>query len=285
MDAVLLLVQVVAAAAWGSLIPTSPLAVIGTLAHLALAATLVAIVARPLPARGPARTLRRYYGWLLLPLAWSELAFRYPFLRGHTWDGLAQAVDRSIGQGTHLHLLLPRLLPWSGAGDLLHGAYVAYYPMLVLLPLAAMLAPAAVRDRALLRIGLTYWACFVIYFLLPVAGPRALGLTLHASAEAAGTSEMIRRAMDALGTAFPSSHTAGSLVLALVSWSLVPWPLAVLCSAIGLAMPFATMYTQNHYAVDVIAALAVLLVTQGVLVPLLVGRPLRLGRDAVEEVA
>jgi membrane-associated phospholipid phosphatase len=82
----------------------------------------------------------------------------------------------------------------------------------------------------------------------------------------------VRAAGDALGTAFPSSHTAGAVTLAVILWRWGSAPVAWMGVTAAVAIAMATVYTGNHFPVDTLAGIAVALVAQFLVVPMLEAR-------------
>ncbi len=168
---------------------------------------------------------------------------------------LAASDDRWLG---------PLVASWRGflgrpapLTDATYLLYLSFY----FLPLAAALA-ARVRqgeqgfERALLVILGTFYASWVGYFLFPAEGPR-LAPALEAAVIGGGAiseaSRAFLRAAEATTLdAFPSGHTAVSLVAAAVAPATSRWSRACWWGwAIGVV--FATVYVHVHYASDVIA--------------------------------
>ena len=150
--------------------------------------------------------------------------------------------------------LLGRPAPLTDAAYLL---YLSFY----LLPLSAALAARVRRgedafERALLVILGTFYASWVGYFLFPAEGPRlpqALEAAVIGGGAISQASRAFLRAAEATTLdAFPSGHTAVSLVAAAVAPATSRWSRALWWSwAIGVV--FATVYVHVHYASDVIA--------------------------------
>ncbi|MCI0689339.1 MAG: phosphatase PAP2 family protein, partial [Sporichthyaceae bacterium] len=80
-----------------------------------------------------------------------------------------------------------------------------------------------------------------------------------------------RDAGDSLGTAFPSSHAAGAVTAAWLAWRWFGRPVAVLLTVQAGGVLLATVYTQNHYAVDAVAGLVWALGLQAIAVPAILG--------------
>jgi len=148
---------------------------------------------------------------------------------------------------------------WS---TLMHGAYLSYYAIVAGAPLAMWWSGRIRAAReTLLLIMVTFYACYTIFLIFPVAGPRyVFPLPRNAATEVplAVLTHRVLEGGSAWGTAFPSSHVAAGLVAALAAirhlrsrgWVLLP--LAVLLS-------LGTVYGQFHYAVDALAGAGVAL--------------------------
>ena len=141
--------------------------------------------------------------------------------------------------------------------DVVYLFYLSFY----FLPLAAAIA-ARLRggepayERVVFPVLATFYASWIGYFLFPAEGPRvpeALEAAVIGGGRISGLSRAFLRAAEATTLdAFPSGHTAVSLVAAAVApatsrWSRVRW----WGWAIGVV--FATVYVHVHYASDVIA--------------------------------
>lgn len=159
---------------------------------------------------------------------------------------------------------LGELVPaWRGAlgrpsafTDAAYVVYVSFY----LLPVVVLLAARTWRGRVIMERGsftvlLGFYLSFVGYFLWPTSGPR-----LPAADEAVLGGGAVSRAVRAFlhaseGTtldAFPSGHTALSLLTAHVGARLFPRAALLLFAWAG-GIIFATVYVQAHYAVDLAA--------------------------------
>jgi len=103
----------------------------------------------------------------------------------------------------------------------------------------------------------TYLACFTIYTILPVLGPRIVAAATEGGSGGgglvAGLAEGLRQAGDVPGTAFPSSHCAGALAAALAAGEFVSRRLRAVLVAWAVLVSVSTVYTGNHYALDAVA--------------------------------
>ena len=77
--------------------------------------------------------------------------------------------------------------------------------------------------------------------------------------------DALRDRGDSPGTAFPSSHVAGVFAAALIARRWTPRALGYLWIIAACGVALSTIYTQNHYAVDVVYGMAVAFVLAGVM--------------------
>lgn len=155
---------------------------------------------------------------------------------------------------------------WS---TLLHGAYCAYYAIIVLPALVLVRRPdREPLRRFVLAVMATFIACHVVFVFFPVAGPyyefpRPTGsfvdnpMARLVYATLAGGSSY--------GAAFPSSHVAASVAATVASWRASRRLGAALLIPTAL-LTIAVVYCQMHYAVDALAGLVVGLVVGGLVV-------------------
>jgi membrane-associated phospholipid phosphatase len=148
--------------------------------------------------------------------------------------------------------------PWPWLSDLMHAGYLCYYPILAA-PLGLWLAGRhdAAR-RALLLEMAAFYACYTLFLLFPVAGPRyVLPLADDPATRTAlaRLTQQLLNAGSAWGTAFPSSHVAVALV-ASVSVLRVSRRAGAPLVAASLVLALGTVYGQFHYAVDALAGAA-----------------------------
>lgn len=236
------------------------------LVHLAGAACLGGLAARR--SRGSAgwreRALLDFAPLLAAPLLYAEL----PALM----EGMPGAVvyhDPAIA-GVEARLFGGEpALDWAGAwpspalSEILHACYACYYPMIFAAPVLLWLGITG-RDRTdairagdfgetVLALQACFFACFVVFVVFPVQGPRYLG------APAGIPDGPVRRMVLLLlqsgssrGAAFPSAHvavTVTQVAMALKFQRGVGWVSLVI--AVGLAA--GAIYGGFHYAMDAIA--------------------------------
>jgi hypothetical protein len=246
---------------------TAALAMIGL--HLT-AIALAALMART-PGGGPiVAALRQVYPPVWCAALWHELGLHWSVAGSRTNDLLLLAVETRV-LGFHAAAAWAAAAPYPALAALMDVAYLAYYPLMLLVPLALLAGRSRWVERDVtLRLVATYLACFAVYAVFPAVGPRALAGDGAADGGRllAGVAGALRAVGDAAGTAFPSSHVAGSLTAALLAWRHGSRRLAWAASATAAAIVPATVYTGNHYVVDAAAGIALVTVVQLVLVPL-----------------
>jgi membrane-associated phospholipid phosphatase len=222
------------------------------IAHLcALALALLMLAPRE---RVP-RTVRDAIPLLLGPFLYVELRWLVPGAGRPHSDPTVIAWEQRWFPGnpssTWAHASHPLLV-----SEALHFAYASYYALILLPPI--LLYARHRRDeyaRTLLALVLVYGACFAVYLLFPVDGPRFL------FGPAPAPDGPIRRLVLSIlasgssrGTAFPSSHVAASVVASLCALQFQR-RIGVVVSVLTVGLTLATVYGGFHYAVDAVAGL------------------------------
>ena len=248
------------------------------LAHAA-ATFLPALLRHPsgVPSR-LVRWLREAYPLLWIPALWIELDPLIGWLHNASYDQAILAFDLVVF-GVHLDRVWMPAMPQLWFSELMHLAYYAYLPLIFLPPIvmAATGRMTAFRDMTL-RLMATYVACYLFYLTFPVVGPHEFGqpfqgelasgffYQLGAGAHASG---------NVRGAAFPSSHVAGAVTIAILGWRYLSPGVASLLTIEAAGVMMSTVYTQNHYGVDSVAGLVWALLIQLCVVPLLLRQPVR----------
>jgi membrane-associated phospholipid phosphatase len=259
------------AVVWCTAIPRDPWAPAMVALH-AVGAAFPWLLAR-LPARLPraVHVVREGYPWFLFVPLWSELGWLAAIRRLPTHDHAIAELDRAIF-GTHYHLTW--MHAWPDLAEPMYFFYILYYPTIFvpLLALALRRRVGAFREWSF-RLLLSYLGCYLSYLIFPVIGPRALAAHVAPVGGAlAWLSESLHSAGDSPGTAFPSSHVAGAATIAWLAWRRLPRLAAWLLTAQAAGVAAATIYTGNHFTVDVMAGLAWVAVLQAVAAPWFEGR-------------
>ena len=212
---------------------------------------------------------------VLLGAFWAELRPLFPLLHTSTLDGNIVALEQSV-LGFNVHATWWHTMPWlRGVMELL---YFGYFPgEIAILAYVAIRMEAAAFRELLLRGVVTYLVCDSIYLAIPTLGPRAVqtGLKANAAGNAGGVFQFMNDALrslgDSPGTAFPSSHVAGILTVAIAARATGNSRFGNIMTALGIGVSIATVYTQNHYLLDAIAGAALAVMLQYALVPVLLG--------------
>lgn len=234
----------------------------GAGARLAAFAGLLALVwllARTGAQAGP-------LGWLrdLAPVAVVVLVFLslHPLIEGanpRRWDGALAAADA--------RLLASVQRAWFGLlgrpawlVDLAYGAYWSFYLLPISVAVAARLRRGvAGLERLAFAVLLCFYLSYLGYFLWPALGPRVPPHLEDAALGGGAVARTVRAFLHAAEAttldAFPSGHTAISLVSAGVGGRIFPRAAAPLLAWAALVI-FATVYVSVHYVVDVAAGAA-----------------------------
>ena len=251
-------------------------------AHVAAAVLPSVLARRHAAGRRVGRTLHELYPLIFVLLVWIEMGLVREFLHAAANDPVIAAADQVLF-GRHLHAVWMPAMPHVWFSELMFLIYLAYYPLVFLTPVVLLLLGRRQALRGvMLGLAVAYLGCYALYAVFPVdgpshtmgryAGPLTEGLFYRLSTGAV-------HAGDSLGTAFPSSHVAGAVSMAILASRWLSRPVAWLFGFEAAGVVLATVYTQNHFAVDALAGILLAVLLQLVAVPLLsaslAGRPIR----------
>ena len=206
---------------------------------------------------GAGRAIAELYPLILLVALYSELDVINAGRAVH--DTLIQRWEAALfgGQPSRDWWRSAPSLFWS---FLLHGAYLAYYPILVL---PAFWFALHRQLRALrvfmLSVMTAFVACYLCFIFMPVAGPyyafpRPSGSFIE-TLPARWVYDTLRQG-SSFGAAFPSSHVAATVAALLAGWR-ASRTLGLLLLMPTLLLMVAVVYCQMHYAIDALAGLVV----------------------------
>jgi len=187
------------------------------------------------------------------------------------WDEAFVAWDRALF-GALPALWLGMLGRPAWLTDVASIVYFSYYLIPIAMGVALYRADRLAEfDEMVFAVVATFLVSFVCYFAAPAFGPR---VSTEAAASVLGggpASEAVRWFITTFEgnelDAFPSGHTALSLIFLAFGWRLFPrWrvPLAWLIAGIL----FSTVYLSLHYIVDVLAGVVLALAMPLLLPPL-----------------
>jgi len=260
------------AAVWGVLLPRAPYAPWIFAAHLA-AVGLPWLLDRTGDRLSPAgRALREVYPLLLILGYWSELGFIRELLHARAFDATIAALDLSVF-GVHWNSVWMPRMPERWLSETMHFVYFAYYPLIFVPPIVmGILGRTAARRDMVFRLLLTYIGCYLVYICFPVDGPSHTMVRYVGALNQGFFYHLVHVAVhagDSTGTAFPSSHVAGAVTIAFLAVRWLPRSVATLLVLEAVGVVCATVYTQNHFAIDSLAGIVLALALQIVVAPAL----------------
>jgi len=255
-DRLFALFNLLLALTWLSLTRSVPLAPWLVAAHLVAAALPWLLAGRPLSLA--VASLRDYYPLLWISAFWSELDFHNALVNTSRHDALISRLDLAVF-GVHLHQAWVARMPWIWFSEFMQLSYFAYYPLLAIVPL--LIVRTGDRDaigELWLRVVLCYLVCYACYLYFPVNGPDgdlSANFPLLAEGPVYRVNSWLRASGDSLGTSLPSSHVAGAVALAWAAWRFLSRRRAIIATVVSVLILFATVYTQQHFAIDSLAGL------------------------------
>jgi len=241
-------------------------------AHVA-AACVPALFTRLRPdTRGLTAALRELYPIVFVMLVWSEMGLVREIFHTMANDATIAAADQMLF-GRHLQAVWMPAMPQVWFSELMFFVYLAYYPLVFLTPVVLLVRHRHDALRAVtFGLAIGYLSCYAVYALFPVDGP-AHTMTRFAGPLTEGffyrLSVNAVHAGDSLGTAFPSSHVVGAVSLAILGARWLSRPVALVFGLEAAGVVLATIYTQNHFAIDALVGLGMATMLQLGAVPFL----------------
>ena len=203
------------------------------------------------------RTLRDWTPLLVGPFLYVQLRWVIAWLGMPHQDALVMGWEKAFFPSDPSATLAPRFAD-VGLSEALHAAYLSYYALIYLPPLALYLRGRRERFAyTVLALTVAYGVCFIIFALFPVDGPRFLrGPAAAPPGSMRSLALALLEAGSSRGTAFPSSHVAASVVASLCALRFQPLAgIVVAILTAGLAV--GAVYGGFHYGVDVLAGLMI----------------------------
>ncbi|MHB8765792.1 MAG: phosphatase PAP2 family protein [Deferrisomatales bacterium] len=150
-------------------------------------------------------------------------------------------------------IYLHRALRGPFADELFHFAYFTYYPVIVLVSLLFFRKHRGVFQRYLFQLSALFYLCYATYIFLPVEGPLWWRAEFfHGSGPFERIVSFLYARGENPGAAFPSSHVAVALLVAL--WGGNHFPRLRLPLLVQFVLLSASaVYCSFHYGIDVIA--------------------------------
>lgn len=213
--------------------------------------------------RAPAALRNLHIGWTLvaLPLVFTAIRWLMPAVAtpGRVFDAQLGAMDREW-----FGVDIPR---WSEG--FLTGAvadpFMALYALYFLMPVAAFVwflrrGDRAFTYRAAFTIAIGVYGCYMLYLLVPAAGPRHayVGLSdpLPEGWITGRIHDFIRDLEPQPYDAFPSCHVVLGLLCAAACWPLGGWRRWSMV-LVGAGTAASTLVLRYHYLVDDLAGIVV----------------------------
>ena len=262
--------NILLALVWAQLVGRVSYAPMILIAHV-VAAFMPRLLERvPATANGFTTNLRDLYPLLWMLAFWTELDYLRTYLHQAANDAPIMALDYAIF-GLHWNSEWIVRMPQVWFSELMHCCYFLYYPLIFIPPLVLALTrrKAALRD-VVLRLMVTYMACYIVYIFFPVDGPHYLTATYQGPHTEGFFYNLVRGAQnlgDSRGAAFPSSHVTGAVTIAFIGWRWFNRPVAFFLTLEAAGVVMSTVYTQNHYAIDSLTGILWALALQGLVVP------------------
>ena len=158
--------------------------------------------------------------------------------------------------------------PWLPLSELLHACYFSYYPLIYAPPLLVYLdswrrnrsageASWRAFDETVLAVVLAFAACFVVFIVFPVQGPRYLGVPAGVPDGPARRLVLkVLQGASSRGAAFPSSHVSVAVAQAWMAMRFQPKVGRWIC-LLSLGLACGAVYGGFHYALDAFVGAAV----------------------------
>ncbi len=258
------------AVVWSSVITESALSLPMIGMHTVLVVGSLAAARIDTTLSATASAVRHAYPLLFVILFWMEMGLIREVFHDTGNDARIVAVELALNDRL-LHQVFAQAiaLPWFA--ETMSIMYVLYYPLVFLTPVViALRRRHEAASDIVFTLAVAYCMCYVSYLLFPVDGPkRFLGVV-----EGAGTNavtytwvQTLVHAGDSVGTAFPSSHVVGAVVMALLATRWFSRPVAVVFAIEAAGVMASTVYCQHHYFIDMVAGATVAVAVFFVIAP------------------
>jgi membrane-associated phospholipid phosphatase len=120
---------------------------------------------------GLIKYFRLFYPLIFLFVIFESFFMILPFLNTHRYDSILAEIDRNL-TGVNPTVWIERFnLPWIT--DLMYLLYLFYFPMpLFILVWLYKKKKMEALDQSVFIYMITYYGAYLLYFLIPAAGPR-----------------------------------------------------------------------------------------------------------------
>lgn len=147
--------------------------------------------------------------------------------------------------------------PW--VSELFHGAYFAYYPMILGLPLYLWFKKPEAFKELIFALTFSFYMFYFLFSFLPVVGgrffPEAMAQTkVYWAGPFTHIMAYIYNRTPHLGGGFPSSHVGITIVLTISALRHLR-PVGYLFAVISVFLSLAIVYCQYHWFVDMLGGI------------------------------
>lgn len=192
-------------------------------------------------------------------VTFDSLEWLVHYINPRDIDPLLIRLDYLIFNNNHPTVML-EALHTPILTDMLQLSYTTYYFLPIFLGIALKLRKRDGEfDRSLFLILFCFYLSFIGYILFPALGPRytinhlqAFDLKGFFAAEA--IQELLNRLEGIKRDAFPSGHTAITLVVSILAYRYHKGYFYITLPVVAMLI-FATVYCRYHYVVDVIGGI------------------------------
>ncbi len=230
-----------------------------TLLHALVIFLIVMWSRRPLPRGQVATFFRLLYPVIATPLLYHELSYLNRFVVTGFFDPIVQRWEVAVF-GSQISQELAHRFPALWLSEFMTVGYLTYY---FVIPLLAVGAWASAGREGFHRIGvavaLAFAICYTWFILFPVMGPRYWYGALEGALSDGSIYQFARELLaggSSKGTAFPSSHVAGTCAAWFAAarederpFFLAAFPVVILV--------LGTVWPGFHYAIDAVAGLVI----------------------------
>jgi membrane-associated phospholipid phosphatase len=203
---------------------------------------------------------------LIIPVIFDSLGDLIPWIRLRFFDDVLIRIDYNLFGGRHPTVMLEWFIH-PLLTTILQFAYISYYPMAVVLGVVLFMKKKRKEfNETIFGIILCFYLSYLGYLLVPAVGPRFTLVQLQTRDLQAGPLVVaIQETLNALENtktdAFPSGHTAVALMTLYYAWKTREKTLTVLLLPTVLGLILSTVYLRYHYVIDVIAGIALTVLT------------------------
>lgn len=229
--------------------------------HLLLRLLIIAFVVTLIQYKGESKLMhfsRDMYPMLLLMFFYPETDFLNNIFFNNLDPWFAGAEQKLWG--CQPSLVFSQLMPWRWFAELMHFAYFSYYILIFALMLWIYYKNRKVFDYAGNIIYTSFYLFYVLFIVIPVAGPQFYYTGAEGSVPQGYVFGSLMKLIHHFGegptAAFPSSHVGIMVVMWWLCYRFAK-PLLPYFVAVGIVLILSTVYLKAHYLIDVLAGFIV----------------------------